>query len=1246
MTSRSILFACVCCVSLVSALPYDGDGAANYARKWQNWSRYGHDGFTNWFASGGNCCKFMSRAMSSDSGGKIKFWGVKETMRKVGQCSTLHTVEFDSNYYKVHPRPGKLDAEGHFMSIAELKVCLGDYGLLVDTYSLADLRLGIPPGTKRGDLIFVDPNPKNGNDRHVMIVDSLDTQHGRIYYTDHHGAKWVDDSGKMHDTRGFSCKQELVNYIDNHNLNNGTDPDWPGCRMVHMPTSIKGCRDIKQIETWDSTLNDRGVRIQVYRCCWKERLGGEWPWTDNPTPYASLYWERHSGQSYDTLIVPRMNLAGCSAAVVQWASLSNLRHRHYRGFAKVLGSTDDGASWDSLGNDSTSEVSLPPEYWNNRNVRLAFAFHGDVDSCISYWCIDFIRLLAKPTRDKDVCVSEIHEPFSMAGRIPSLGPGQTIKPTAFVWNSGRQDESLPFTFRIDYGDTCLYTDTRWMNLCPYFDTCVQFSPWVVPQIPGRLTALCYSDLPGDECPANDTVTMDFEVASDTWIKMRDVFGSRGMSKGACLGAFNNDSIYMGVRKKLFAKYGVSSNIWGERGGDAPRNFGNGAALAYPGSGDYIYAIFGASKLFCRYSVSGKCWSNRLCNTPKRIDKGGDLAWGGNYLYALQGSNKRKFFRCDTAFGSSWQYMDSTPRKINEGGSLVWDDGIYLYALEGSGARGFFRYNIVSNNWGTLPSVPTPVGDGGALACDTVADVIYAFTGKKTCEFWLYNPQLMLWMPGGKQAPRPIMKGGCLAHCNHSVYAGIGQNGRYNTDNFWRYLPPAGGGGELLSFEAGQAGQTDLPLATPSIMPGFSLDPGELLTFDPTDKHTPRYSSNGWIAYTAEDSASEGTGLYRIPAVGGPAEALGPDSMMFEDPVWSGDGTWLVAAAYDGIYRLMSGTAPFRLAEGVVGLPQITANDSWIMYEKWDTVGCSHDVYKVRPNGTWETCLTLGPAGYVEPQPISDSEFACVQFRDEVHQVRKVAPGQEVWLTSDYMENSGLRISPDRQWLTYEKVDESGFCQIYKMRIDGTEESRVTDGTCNCETPVFSPNGLYIAYTKWPIDTTSLSDFSQVCYIGVGIGSIEVALNEPDAERENPCWSPDCQYIIYEKTVESNLPILGKKEKHKQIGRARTRIRGFDGVQALDDIPKAFALYQNRPNPFGRTTTVRYALPVPSLTELNIYDVSGRTVARLVQSEQKPGYYSVVWKGTDMRGRSVPAGTYFYVLKSNGKIAQKRMLLVR
>ena len=427
--------------------------------------------------------------------------------------------------------------------------------------------------------------------------------------------------------------------------------------------------------------------------------------------------------------------------------------------------------------------------------------------------------------------------------------------------------------------------------------------------------------------------------------------------------------------------------------------------------------------------------------------------------------------------------------------------------------------------------------------------------------------------------------------------------------------------------------------------GVLLDPGEQLTYDPSDKFSPQYSPDGvWIAYTASDSMSEGIGLYRIPAIGGVPNTLATDSLAYESPRWFEDGSALAAVADDGVYKVSPGMSPVRLAEGVVERPRVTG--TWIMYEKWDPTDQTHDVYKVPINGTGAICLTSGPDEYLEPQPISDSDFVCLKLKGEVYQVCRVTAGQEVWLTSDYMQNARLNLSPDRQWLTYEKLDESGHWQVYKMRVDGTEESRVTDGICDCLTPVFSPTGQYIAYTRWPIDSTGLSEFSQVCYMDVNYPGIEVFLHAADAQRENPCWSPDCQYIIYEKLVESSAPILGKKEKYKQIGRARTRIKAFSGVEELNSLPKAFALYQNRPNPFGRTTTIRYALPVPSLTELSIYDVSGRTVTRLVQSEQKPGYYSVVWKGTDMRGRSVPAGTYFYVLKSNGKIAQKRMLLVR
>jgi hypothetical protein len=610
-----------------------------------------------------------------------------------------------------------------------------------------------------------------------------------------------------------------------------------------------------------------------------------------------------------------------------------------------------------------------------------------------------------------------------------------------------------------------------------------------------------------------------------------------------------------------------------------------------------------------------------------------------------------------------------PGPVKYGGSLVWDGDSFLYALQGNGQRNFWRFRVRGGTWSSLAQTPLEVAAvdvGGALAYDSLNRKVYAFLGNKTRSFYAYDIASNTWQRR-ESVPYRVTYGGCLAYCNHSIYGGVGKG---LNDDFWRYIPPVGGfyekgvGGDAPVEQSASASAPTFSLTAQRLAPGEvptfdpaganaaglttqRLGPEELLTYDPADKFTPQYSPCGtWVAYTAYDSVRGCIGLYRIPANGGPAQAQSMDSLNYEDPEWASNGAWLVAAADDGLYRLASGMPPLRLAEGTVLAPKVSAGDSWIFYDKWELTDHAHNVHRVRPDGTGDSCLTPDADEYLEPQPITGFEFACIGLRDGIYQVRKVIPGQQTWLTADQMMNTDLDISPDRQWLTYAKLDESGFWQVYKMRVNGTEETRVTDGVCDCRTPVYSPNGQYVAYTRWPVDSTGSSGFSQVSYSDVNIPGGWVALHDADAERENPNWAPDGQYIIYEKLVESSAPSLAKKEKHRQIGRARTHLRPFDGVQGLDALPRAFALYQNRPNPFGRATTIRYALPVPSFTELSIYDVSGRSVTRLVQSVQKPGYHSVAWKGTDSRGRSVAAGTYFYVLKSNGKIAQKRMLLVR
>jgi hypothetical protein len=71
------------------------------------------------------------------------------------------------------------------------------------------------------------------------------------------------------------------------------------------------------------------------------------------------------------------------------------------------------------------------------------------------------------------------------------------------------------------------------------------------------------------------------------------------------------------------------------------------------------------------------------------------------------------------------------------------------------------------------------------------------------------------------------------------------------------------------------------------------------------------------------------------------------------------------------------------------------------------------------------------------------------------------------------------------------------------------------------------------------------------------------------------------------------------------------------------IPKEFTLFQNYPNPFNPSTTIRYDIPKSAHVTINIYDVLGRVVAKLVDGIQPPSGYSVQWNPSGLS-----SGTYF------------------
>lgn len=88
------------------------------------------------------------------------------------------------------------------------------------------------------------------------------------------------------------------------------------------------------------------------------------------------------------------------------------------------------------------------------------------------------------------------------------------------------------------------------------------------------------------------------------------------------------------------------------------------------------------------------------------------------------------------------------------------------------------------------------------------------------------------------------------------------------------------------------------------------------------------------------------------------------------------------------------------------------------------------------------------------------------------------------------------------------------------------------------------------------------------------------------------------------------------------------------------------LYQNHPNPFNPSTTIKYYLPGKCHVTLDIYDISGRKIARLIDRNQPKGHFDLKWNGRDNKGNPASSGIYFYSLKAGKETVSKKMILLR
>jgi len=90
-------------------------------------------------------------------------------------------------------------------------------------------------------------------------------------------------------------------------------------------------------------------------------------------------------------------------------------------------------------------------------------------------------------------------------------------------------------------------------------------------------------------------------------------------------------------------------------------------------------------------------------------------------------------------------------------------------------------------------------------------------------------------------------------------------------------------------------------------------------------------------------------------------------------------------------------------------------------------------------------------------------------------------------------------------------------------------------------------------------------------------------------------------------------------------------------------PKDFVLFQNFPNPFNPSTTIRFRLNKPGNVKLEIFNILGEQITLLVNTYLKRGTYQYIFNPMEYR---LSSGVYYYRLSVNEKSITKPMVYLK
>jgi hypothetical protein len=180
-----------------------------------------------------------------------------------------------------------------------------------------------------------------------------------------------------------------------------------------------------------------------------------------------------------------------------------------------------------------------------------------------------------------------------------------------------------------------------------------------------------------------------------------------------------------------------------------------------------------------------------------------------------------------------------------------------------------------------------------------------------------------------------------------------------------------------------------------------------------------------------------------------------------------------------------------------------------------------DVWLMNSDGSQRSQLTDDGADDTSPVWSPDgSKIAFVSYRDgnaEIY-VTSTLGGEAINLTQHPAKDWNPAWSPDGEWIAFASLRDSLYWELYLMRADGSEVTRLTwwDDASDVE-PTWGPDGQRLAFA-------SKRDGNWELYVINRDGSGLARLTDHPADDTSPAWSLDGTRIAFESTRDGNVEI--------------------------------------------------------------------------------------------------------------------------